>query len=156
MITCITYISIGETGELVYRKESFLKRIEKLREYRHDLKQMSGISFEEYIKDRKIKYSIERLLFLISENILDFFDHILSSQFEIISESYEDIIDNAYKKDLINASLYSNLKGLGGFRNILAHEYLDISDEEVFRNFRKTLGMIDNLIEAFENIIKEF
>ncbi|WP_366934815.1 MULTISPECIES: HepT-like ribonuclease domain-containing protein [Thermodesulfovibrio] len=29
--------------------------------------------------------------------------------------------------------------GLGGFRNILAHEYIKISDEETYRNFRKML-----------------
>lgn len=56
---------------MVYRRESLLKRIEKLREYRHDLKQMAGISFEQYVKDKKTKYATERLLFLISENILD-------------------------------------------------------------------------------------
>lgn len=138
---------------MVYRRESLLKRIEKLREYRHDLRQMSGITFEQYVRDKKTKYSTERLLFLIAENILDFLDHILSSRFEIISDSYEDIIDNAKKKDLIDALLYSKLKGLGGFRNILAHEYLQLSDEEVFRNFEKMLQMIDSVVDAFEKIV---
>ncbi|MEW6067191.1 MAG: DUF86 domain-containing protein [Nitrospirota bacterium] len=138
---------------MVYKRESLLKRIEKLREYRHDLKKMSDITFEQYIKDKRIKYSIERLLFLISENVLDFLDHILSSRFEIISESYEDIIENAYKKNLIDTSLYSKLKGLGGFRNILAHEYLHLSDKEVFRNFKKIVKIIDNIIDAFEDAI---
>ena len=138
---------------MVYKRESLLKRIEKLREYRHDLKQMSGIAFEQYVKDKKIKYSTERLLFLISENILDFLDHILSSRFEMISESYEDIIDNAHQKDLIDGSLYSKLKGLGGFRNILAREYLQISDQEVFGNFEKMVQMIDSIVDAFEKIV---
>ena len=139
---------------MVYRRESLLKRIEKLREYRHDLKQMSDINLEEYVKDKRTKYSTERLLFLISENILDFLDHILSSQFEIISESYEDIIENARKKEVIDDSLYLKLKGLGGFRNVLAHEYMNLSDEEVFRNLHKMLKMIDNIIDAFENAVK--
>ena len=139
---------------MVYRRESLLKRIEKLREYRHDLKQMSDINLEEYVKDKRTKYSTERLLFLISENILDFLDHILSSQFEIISESYEDIIENARKKEVMDDSLYLKLKGLGGFRNVLAHEYMNLSDEEVFRNLHKMLKMIDNIIDAFENAVK--
>jgi uncharacterized protein YutE (UPF0331/DUF86 family) len=138
---------------LVYRKESLLKRIEKLREYRHDLKEMGDTPFEQYLRDKKIKYSIERLLFLIAENILDFLDHILSSRFEMISESYEDIIENAYKRALINDDLYSRLKGLGGFRNILAHEYLYLSDDEVFRNFKKMIEMIDDAIDSFEKMV---
>lgn len=91
---------------------------------------------------------------MIIGNILDFLDHILSSRFEIISESYEDIIENAYKKSLLEEPLYSKLKGLGGFRNILAHEYLYLSDEEVFKNFIKMLGVIDEVIESFEILIK--
>ena len=137
---------------MVYRKESLLRRIEKLREYRHDLKEMRDIPFEQYIKDKKVKYSIERLLFLIAENILDFLDHMLSSRFETISDSYEDIIENAYKKDLIKADFYSRLKGLGGLRNVLAHEYLNLSDEEVYRNFNKMAVMIDDVVETFEEI----
>lgn len=139
---------------MVYSKEALLKRIEKLREYRHDLKEISGVSFEEYLKDKKIKYSAERLLFLIAGNILDFLDHILSSRFEIISESYEDIVENAYEKSLLEETLYSKLKGLGGFRNILAHEYLYLSDEEVFKNFRKMLEIIGEVIERFEEVIE--
>jgi len=139
---------------LVYRRESLLKRIEKLREYRHDLQQLSGIPFEQYVKEKNVKYSTERLLFLISENILDFLDHILSSRFEIVSDSYEDIIENAKKKDVIDDVLYSQLRGLGGFRNILAHAYLQISDEEVYRNLEKMLQSIDSIIDAFEKVIE--
>ncbi len=135
---------------MVYSRESLVKRIEKLKEYRHDLREMKDITLEYYLKDKKTKYSIERLLFLISENILDFLDHMLSAQFEIISESYEDILENAYKKSLLNDPLYLKMKGLGGFRNILAHEYMRLSDEEVFRNFRKMLGMIDEIIQSLE------
>lgn len=139
---------------MVYRKESLLRRTEKLKEYRHDLKEMEDISFDEYIRDRKTRYSIERLLFLISENILDFLDHILSSKFEIISDSYEDIIENAYEKNLLDEALYSNLKGLGGFRNILAHEYLILSHDEVYRNLKKMARMIDEVIKGFEKMIE--
>jgi uncharacterized protein YutE (UPF0331/DUF86 family) len=135
---------------LVYSRESLVKRIEKLKEYRHDLREMKDITLDHYLKDKKTKYSIERLLFLISENILDFLDHKLSAQFEIISESYEDILENAYKKSLLNDPLYSKMRGLGGFRNILAHEYMRLSDEEVFRNFRKMLEMIDEIIQSLE------
>ena len=135
---------------MVYSRESLVKRIEKLKEYRHDLREMKDITLEYYLKDKKTKYSIERLLFLISENILDFLDHMLSARFEIISESYEDILENAYKKSLLNDPLYLKMKGLGGFRNILAHEYMRLSDEEVFRNFRKMLGMIDEIIQSLE------
>lgn len=138
---------------MVYRKEGLLRKIEKLREYAYDLKAMEEISFDEYSKDKKSKYSIERLLFLVAENILDFLDHLLSSRFEVISDSYENIIENAYKQNLLENSLYSHLKGLGGFRNVLAHEYLSLSDDEVFKNFTKMCKVIDQVIEGLEKSI---
>lgn len=138
---------------MFYRKESLLKKIEKLKEYRHDLKEIKDITFEEYIQNKHLRYSVERLLFLICENILDFFDHILSSRHEVISDSYEDIIDNSYKSNLIDNSLYADLQGLGGFRNVLAHGYLELSDDEVFRNFQKMCLMIDGIIETLNTII---
>jgi len=138
---------------MVYRKESLIKRLEKLKEFRHDLKELRDLSFDDYTKDRRTRYAIERLLFLISETIFDFLEHILSSKYEIVSDSYEEIIDNAYGKGLLDKNLYKNLKGLGGFRNILAHEYMNISNEEVFRNFKKFINIIDTVIERLESLL---
>lgn len=138
---------------MVYRKESLLRRIEKLREYRHDLREMRDIPFEQYVTDKKVKYSIERLLFLIAENILDSLDHLLSARFETISDSYEEIIENAYKRGLLTADFHSRLRGLGSLRNILAHEYLNLSDDEVYRNFKKMTELIDEIIGVLEGMI---
>ncbi len=143
----------GRHQNMVYRREPLIKRLEKLKEYRHDLKELKDLSFDDYIKDRRTRYAIERLLFLVSEDILDFLEHILSSRYEVLSNSYEEIIDNAYEKGLLEKDLYPKLKGLGGFRNILAHEYLNISHEEVFKNFKKFLSIIDTVIERFESLL---
>ncbi|WP_051173309.1 glycosyltransferase [Thermodesulfobacterium hveragerdense] len=73
---------------MVYRKESLIRRLEKLKEYRRDLLDLGELSFEDYMKTRWLHYSVERLLFLIAESILDIFDHILASKFQVISDSY--------------------------------------------------------------------
>lgn len=92
-------------------------------------------------------------MFLLSENILDFLDHILSAKHQIVSDSYEDIIENAYSQNIVDKSVYLKLKGLGSFRNILAHNYLSLSNEEVFRNYHKIRGLLDELIDCFEEIL---
>ncbi len=138
---------------LVYRKEALSKRIEKLKEYRNDLYLFQGVSYDEYLHDKKIRYCIERLLFLLCENILDFLDHILSAKYQIVSNSYEDIIDNAYSQNITDQSVYLQLKGLVGFRNILAHNYLSLSNEEIFKNYQKMLGLLSELIDVFEGML---
>lgn len=138
---------------MIYKRNSLIKRIEKLREYFVDLEKFRKITYEEYIKDKRNKYTVERLLFLIAENILDFLDHVLAIKYEIISDSYEEVIENAYKKDLISKNLYKKIKGLGKFRNILAHEYLELKDEEVFKNLKKMLQIKSLLFKELENRI---
>lgn len=130
-----------------------MKRLMALRSYQQDFKAIGNISFESYVKDKKTKYAVERLLFLICESILDFLDHLLASKFNKVSNSYEDIIENSFKNEVIDASTYSQLSGLGGFRNIVAHEYLGISDNEVFKNLQKMKDIISSVIERFEDTI---
>lgn len=138
---------------MVYRKESLLKWIEKLKGYFRDLQDIESSSLEKYVKAIKDKYAAERLLFLICKTILDSLDHILASRFGIVSDSYEDIIENAYKRKIIKGSIYKHLKGLGGFRNVLAHEYLDLSDDEIYKNLKKMMRVESEVIAAFEDVV---
>jgi len=36
-------------------------------------------------------------------------------------DEYEEILEKLYEKAVISAALYQELRGLGGFRNILVH-----------------------------------
>mgnify|MGYP000041114085 FL=1 len=138
---------------MVYRKASQRKRLEKLKAYYSDLREMKVSSYEEYLKDKKSRYSIERLLLLIAEAILDFLDHLLASQHRVVSDSYEEIIENARKYKVISLDLYDRLKGLGGFRNVLAHGYLKLDDQEVFKNYQKMLEIADEVLAEFEKTV---
>ncbi|WP_144241976.1 hypothetical protein [Thermodesulfobacterium thermophilum] len=50
MITSYTLKSIEGQAGMVYRKESILRRLEKLKEYRRDLLELGDLSFEDYIR----------------------------------------------------------------------------------------------------------
>ncbi len=139
---------------MVYRKESLIKRIEKLKEYRRDIESYGDLSFDVYLSDKKCKYAIERLLFLIAENILDFLDHILSAKFNVVSESYEQILENSYKRELLGKEMYEKMRGLGGFRNVLAHGYLELDDEEVYRNLEKMERILPDIISFLEALVE--
>lgn len=137
---------------MVYSKESVVKRIEKLKEYQKDLAELGNTTHEQFETDKKTRYVIERILFLIAESILDTLDHILSSKHSVISDGYEDIITNAINRRVIDSALYEKLRGLGGFRNVLAHEYITISGDEVYKNYLKVKDVLDDVIEAFERL----
>jgi len=44
-----------------------------------------------------------------------------------------------FKKDILKRPIYEKIKGLGGFRNILARGYLELPDEEVIKEFESMI-----------------
>jgi uncharacterized protein YutE (UPF0331/DUF86 family) len=131
---------------MVFRPESILRRLERLREYAADLGAWRTLSLADYVADRHIRYSVERVLHLTTEVILDILDHVLSTKHDVVSDTYEDVLVNARARGIISLRTARQLKGIGGFRNVLAHGYLDTSNEEVYRNLRKMNRILDGEI----------
>src|SRR5207245_9353085 len=58
-------------------------------------------------------------------------NHILSAHSGVGAQDYEDIIAKLGAHSVIGVSLREELKGLGGFRNILVHGYLRVDLDRV-------------------------
>ena len=91
---------------MVYRPRTLMERLELLRQYGADLSQWHGLSLNDYLASRTTHYAFERVLFLIAETVLDMLDHVLSARYEIVSDTYEEIILNAHRNGLISSNLY--------------------------------------------------
>ena len=68
--------------------------------------------------------------------------HLLASEQNCYPETYEETIELSSNKALISDDLYKKIKGLGGYRNILVHEYLGLDYGEVHKHFTKLIGAI--------------
>ena len=139
---------------MVYRPRSLLERLELLRQYGADLSQWRSISLDDYLADRTTRYAVERLLFLIAGNVLDILDHVLSARHEVVSDTYEEILTNARRHALISVDLHDALRGLGGFRNVLAHEYVGLSDDTVHEHLVKMNGVFSALLRELELLVE--
>ena len=53
-------------------------------------------------------------------------DHILAEHFGRKPETYEALLRELCAAGIISQSLYVSLRGAGGFRNVLVHEYVRI------------------------------
>lgn len=76
-------------------------------------------------------WSVERGLQLACEVALDIGNHILSAHFGVSPQDYEDILQQLAERDVLPRALHGRLKGMGGFRNILVHDYLRLDPELV-------------------------
>ena len=138
---------------MVYRPRSLLERLELLRQYGADLAQWKSLSLDDYLASRTTRYAVERLLFLIAGSVLDILDHVLSARHEVVSDTYEEILTNARRNAVISPDLHGALRGLGGFRNVLAHEYVGLADATVHEHLVKMNRVFSALMRELELLV---
>ena len=118
---------------------SIQSRLEELDTVLTELRKYAGIDPEGIKSNLSLRWTIERGLLAAANLIFDIASHILAARFGIYPDSYEGLIAELGERDVISGGLRQELKGLGGLRNILAHEYIRIDPEEVFKAFRRGL-----------------
>lgn len=132
---------------MVFKKATILRKIKNLEETLARLKEIiNDTSLETYLEDYRLQWQVERGLLLAAEALFDIGDHILAAQFHTHASDYEDVITKLVMKKVVSKKLGEDLKGLGGFRNILVHEYADVNNELVYDASSKDLKHFHNFI----------
>jgi uncharacterized protein YutE (UPF0331/DUF86 family) len=116
---------------MVLRPESVRERLLKLEEIISALQTLTPRSKARAFSDRRDEWAAERGLQLAAEVLLDIGNHILSAHFGVSPQDYEDIVTQLAAHGVIDADLHARLRGIGGFRNILVHDYLRIDRTKV-------------------------
>lgn len=91
------------------------------------------LSAAEFGEDLARRWSLERGLLAAANLVIDVANHIGAGHFAAHPATYEEGLRLLSDRGVVAQDTYRGLKGLGGFRNVLAHEYLDIDLEEVVR-----------------------
>jgi len=124
---------------MMLRREAIEERLKQLDEILQELSRYQDMAWENFRRDISLRWIIERGLIAAASIIFDISDHILAGHFGLYAETYEESLESLRDKEVLSEGLYGQIKGLGGFRNILVHHYLEIDPREVFDNFRKAL-----------------
>jgi uncharacterized protein YutE (UPF0331/DUF86 family) len=124
---------------MVIRRKAIEGRLKELDEILQELGKYRDLSWERLRADLSQRWIIERGLIAAASIIFDIADHILAGHFGIHAETYEESLEALHDQKVISKELYRQIRGLGGFRNILIHRYLGIDPREVFENFGKGL-----------------
>ncbi|MBS3817999.1 DUF86 domain-containing protein [bacterium] len=138
-------------SELVRRKLS------RLNMYLDKLKPIADSTFNEYVSDFYKKTSAERLIQLIVEWASDINTHVVLESGERPPEDYTSSFLKAAEVGLIDQELANKLKGSGGMRNIIVHEYMDIDDRKVygtlsiaFSDYKEYIRQVDDFLDKLE------
>lgn len=125
---------------MVIKHNSIVERLKELDTVLQQLKPFSGVKPETLQANISQRWIVERGLIAAASLILDIADHILVGHFGFYANSYEESLQGLRQKDVISAELFSQIKGLGGFRNVLVHMYQEIDPDLVADSLNKGLG----------------
>lgn len=113
---------------MVLKPEAVRSRLLKLEEIVSGLEDLQAADPTASPRDA---WAVERGLQLACEVALDIGNHILSAHFGVSAQDYEDILEQLARHGVLPRETRERLKGLGGFRNILVHDYLRLDRELV-------------------------
>lgn len=124
------------------------ERLKLLGEYTSDLREVQGLSFQEYQEKKWIRKGVERTLQTAIETCLDIGNHIIATEGFRFPEDNKDVFVILGEEGVVPADLFPRLIDMARFRNLLVHEYAKIDDAIVYVILRKRLGDFDRFAKA--------
>lgn len=116
---------------MTLRPRAIEARLRRLHQVIGRLRRYRERGADDLRKDEDLQWLVERGLHLGCEILLDVGNHVLAGAFSRTPETYEQILDALAAEGVLSAPVRAELKGLGGFRNVLVHDYLDIDPDRV-------------------------
>jgi uncharacterized protein YutE (UPF0331/DUF86 family) len=108
-----------------------------LRRVADELEKHTHLSAEDLATNLTLRWAVEHGLLTGISLILQAAQHILTRHFGTLPESYEASLAELRAHKVISATLYRRLRGAGGFRNLLVHEYLEMNLTRVVQYARR-------------------
>ena len=129
-------------------RENTDRLISLISEYTHDLKDAS-ISlrrFSDFKSDKKTQRYVERTLQIDIEACLDLANHIVSAKGFRETSSNADTFYVLCENKIVPISLFSKLKDMASFRNLMVHNYTKVDSEKVYGILKRYLKDFDTYL----------
>ncbi len=133
----------------MYDTERIGKIISDIEKYFRDLKELD-IKRVEYLEDKKNFYSLSMVLFSIINRAIDLGEEMVVANDLGMPSTYREIFRLLSKNKFIEKGLEKRLSNLVFYRNLLSHEYYDLTEKDVFDVFKRI-----KVVRQFVNIVKD-
>lgn len=129
------------------------RRLERLKTCLLKLEPLKTKAQEEFLQDPYLQDIVERNLEVAAQACIDIANRIISiEQLEKPRDYYEAIL-RLGEAGVLPHEFAQRLAPLAGFRNILVHEYLEISWDEVYQNLQE-LGDLYTFVDHIKGWLK--
>jgi uncharacterized protein YutE (UPF0331/DUF86 family) len=136
-----------------YDHEQVTKIIADIERYTKDLQDL-GIEGRDDLDDRRNLYAVSMLLFSIINRSLDLADEVILTNRLGMPQSYREIFDILRRRGYIDKGLAEEMAALVFYRNMIAHQYDDLTDDDLFSLYER-LGTITRFVDRMKEIIRE-
>ncbi|MCK4731997.1 MAG: DUF86 domain-containing protein [Methanophagales archaeon] len=139
----------------MYDVERIGKIISDIERYFRDL-ELEGLNIKkvEDLEDRKDFYAISMVLFSILNRAIDLGDEIVMANNLGMPSTYKEIFRLLTRNEYIGKDMGEKLSNLVFYRNLLSHEYYDLTEEDVFEVFKK-ISIVKKFVERIKEVLKE-
>lgn len=124
-------------------EEVLINKLEYINEYSNKLKEMRGMSKDEYIADFVIQRAVERTFETLIQASIDLAQHIRSAEGLAPSGTAKQAIGALGRAGIISSETQTHLEKAVGFRHILAHRYGDVDHDTVYDVLHSDLHWFD-------------
>lgn len=124
-------------------------RLGRLREYLQFLKRLRRYPLSRFVDDPIIRGSAERYLHLAIECCLDLGNHVIADRALRQPQDYKDVFLILGEAKILPAAFAKRIAPMGGFRNILVHDYLRVDPAIVHQVISTRLMDLERFARAF-------
>ena len=135
-------------------RERILERLEQMKGYLAELREIAPRSFEEYQKIEKRRAS-ERLLQVAIAAVIDICSLLVTGLRLGLPGEEDDLFEKLERAGIISGSMRQRLREMKGFRNLLVHEYGRVDDRIVYRIMGTRLGDFEEFERAVLSVLRK-
>ena len=136
----------------MYDIERIGKIISDIEKYLRDLEELKIKKIED-LEDKRNFYALSMALFSVLNRTIDLGSEIVMANNLGIPSTYRDIFKLLSKNGFIDKVLEKELSRLVFYRNLLSHEYYDLTDKDIFDVLRR-IGVIKQFVEKIKRLLR--
>ncbi len=129
-------------------RDVFYRRLAKLEELLHRLREIAQVSKEEFLDDGGIQAKAERWLHLAAECCLDLGQHLIADRGWRMPKSNREVFQILGQEGVLPDAMAAQMQDWAGFRNVLVHLYLEIDYQQVYTTLTEELEQLEGFAAA--------
>ena len=118
-------------------KTPIIDKMANIEEYLQDIKKYKPKSYSEYINNKQVRYSLERLVQLVIDLALDINNIIIKQEGDYPAKDYYTSFIKLVELNVLDEEFAYDIAPSTGLRNRIVHEYEKVNDKIVYESLEK-------------------